>query len=216
MNKLQNVETMEKVNGEVMEYTQRDKELYEDLCQMITAEQRQINFSALTIAKSLYAMHKNGLYQIEGYPNIYDIATSKFHIGRTSCHNALSICQHFGQNNPETGECRGLRPEYEAFSHSQLIEMAHLPKEIREDITPEMSVREIRRIRQAHDPDRASKKNRKKKHGRRPRRRQLLKTEDIRETLDREKENLFSQIDAFTQEHPSAKYRIAITLLYEE
>ena len=35
MNKLQNVETMEKVNGEVMEYTQRDKELYEDLCQML-------------------------------------------------------------------------------------------------------------------------------------------------------------------------------------
>ena len=216
MNKLQNVETIEKVNGEVMEYTRKDKELYEDLCQMITTEQRQIKFSALTIAKSLYTMHKNGLYRIEGYQNIYDIAKSKLHISRASCHNALSICQHFGQNNPETGECRGLRPEYEAFSHSQLIEMAHLPKEIRENITPEMSVRKIRRIRQEHDPDRVSKGNRKKKHGRRPRQRELLKTEDMRETLDREKENLFSQIDASTQEHPSAKYRIAITLLYEE
>ena len=210
------IEAAEKVTGEVVAYTPEEEKSYHDLCNAIKAEAIQKNNCELNICRFLYTIHKKQLYRIKGYQNIYETAYKEFGIGRTSCHNALSVYEHYGEINPDTGECLGLRPEYADFSFSQLIEMSHFPKELLETVTPEMSVRRLHKMRKAYISGKKPNRIRKEKQAHKARRKQLLNTEDIRGTLDKEKENLFRKIDDFAQEHPDTKYRIAITLLYEE
>ena len=119
----------------------------------------------------------------------------------------------------ENGEgFKGLKTEYEKFSSSQLISMLKLNEQLREEITPDMSVREINRKRRYWEEEHpvttdekgtsvASKKPKKEKV-------ELMKTGDIQEIL--EGTALLNKIAEQEERYPEKEYDVVVSLIYKE
>lgn len=187
---------------------------YKNICDNIHKEITGVESSYLKIALELYKIRQKRLYQIDNYANVYDMAYDKFMLSRGTCCNYINICEKFGIIDEATGECTGLLPEYEDFSSSKLVAMLQLPKELCKEITPNMSVREIRRKRQIYEerlqPELTTKKPGKKKTI------ELLKTNNIAEVIDKDSSTLLEKYDSFIKDHPDGKYTISITLVPQE
>ncbi len=192
---------------------------YQELCNKIQAEIGSVESAYLTIAMELYTIREKQLYQIDNYPNVYDMAYDKFSLSRATCNNYINICKNFGKIDEVKKECSGLLPEYEKFSSSKLVAMLNIPDELRKEITPDMSVREIKRKRQIYEerkllsdnPSDNSEDLPKKSGGKKVI--ELLKTDNIAELIEKDNNILLEKYDSIMREYPDAKYTISITLL---
>lgn len=209
---------IEKVIGEVVSSCFNSDELqgYQCGCDKIMHEINSVESSYLTIAMELYTIYKKKLYQIDNYPNIYDMAYDKFSLGRATCNNYINICEKYGVIDEAAQTCKGLLPEYEKFSSSKLVAMLGMPEKLQKEIRPEMSVREIRRKRQIYEEKLPDSPSDSRKKARKKKKIELLKTVDIKEVTGANKELLLGKVQTFMQEHPEVKYDIAVTLVYEE
>lgn len=123
------------------------KELYEKLYSVIEENQKKGTKAFISIAVSLFGIYEHQLYKEKNYVNIYDFAFEQFGLSKTNVFNYLNIVKNFGMKDENGEGFKGLKTEYEKFSSSQLISMLKLNEQLREEITPDMSVREINRKR---------------------------------------------------------------------
>lgn len=123
------------------------KELYEKLYSVIEENQKKGTKAFISIAVSLFGIYEHELYKEKNYANIYDFAFEQFGLSKTNVFNYLNIVKNFGMKDENGEGFKGLKAEYEKFSSSQLISMLKLNEQLREEITPDMSVREINRKR---------------------------------------------------------------------
>lgn len=75
--------------------------------------------------------------------NIYEYAEVKFGYGRTTTKNFLALYKEF------CSPSGGLLPEYKDFNYSQLVEMIPLAPDQREQITPEATIKDIRKVKKS-------------------------------------------------------------------
>ena len=194
------------------------KELYEKLYSVIEENQKKGTKAFISIAVSLFGIYEHELYKEKNYANIYDFAFEQFGLSKTNVFNYLNIVKNFGMKDENGEGFKGLKTEYEKFSSSQLISMLKLNEQLREEITPDMSVREINRKRRyweeehpiATDEKRisvASKKPKKEKV-------ELMKTGDIQEIL--EGTALLSKIAEQEERYPEKEYDVVVSLIYKE
>ncbi len=194
------------------------KELYEKLYSVIEENQKKGTKAFISIAVSLFGIYEHELYKEKNYANIYDFAFEQFGLSKTNVFNYLNIVKNFGMKDENGEGFKGLKAEYEKFSSSQLISMLKLNEQLREEITPDMSVREINRKRRyleeehpiATDEKRisvASKKPKKEKV-------ELLKTGNIQEIL--EGTALLSKIAEQEERYPEKEYDVVVSLIYKE
>ena len=194
------------------------KELYEKLYSVIEENQKKGTKAFISIAVSLFGIYEHELYKEKNYANIYDFAFEQFGLSKTNVFNYLNIVKNFGMKDENGEGFKGLKAEYEKFSSSQLISMLKLNEQLREEITPDMSVREINRKRRyweeehpiATDEKRisvASKKPKKEKV-------ELLKTGNIQEM--REGTALLSKIAEQEERYPEKEYDVVVSLIYKE
>lgn len=194
------------------------KELYEKLYSVIEENQKKGTKAFISIAVSLFGIYQHQLYKEKNYVNIYDFAFEQFGLSKTNVFNYLNIVKNFGMKDENGEGFKGLKAEYEKFSSSQLISMLKLNEQLREEITPDMSVREINRKRRyweeehpiATDEKRisvASKKPKKEKV-------ELLKTGNIQEIL--EGTALLSKIAEQEERYPEKEYDVVVSLIYKE
>lgn len=194
------------------------KELYEKLYSVIEENQKKGTKAFISIAVSLFGIYEHELYKEKNYANIYDFAFEQFGLSKTNVFNYLNIVKNFGMKDENGEGFKGLKAEYEKFSSSQLISMLKLNEQLREEITPDMSVREINRKRRyweeehpiATDEKRisvASKKPKKEKV-------ELMKTGDIQEIL--EGTALLNKIAEQEERYPEKEYDVVVSLIYKE
>lgn len=194
------------------------KELYEKLYSVIEENQKKGTKAFISIAVSLFGIYEHELYKEKNYANIYDFAFEQFGLSKTNVFNYLNIVKNFGMKDENGEGFKGLKAEYEKFSSSQLISMLKLNEQLREEITPDMSVREINRKRRyweeehpiAADEKRISvarKKHKKEKV-------ELMKTGDIQEIL--EGTALLSKIAEQEERYPEKEYDVVVSLIYKE
>ena len=194
------------------------KELYEKLYSVIEENQKKGTKAFISIAVSLFGIYEHELYKEKNYANIYDFAFEQFGLSKTNVFNYLNIVKNFGMKDENGEGFKGLKAEYEKFSSSQLISMLKLNEQLREEITPDMSVREINRKRRyweeehpiATDEKRisvASKKPKKEKV-------ELLKTGNIQEIL--EGTALLNKIAEQEERYPEKEYDVVVSLIYKE
>lgn len=196
------------------------KELYEKLCSVIEENQKKGTKAFISIAVSLFGIYQHELYKEKNYANIYDFAFEQFGLSKTNVCNYLNIVKNFGMKdeNDKDKDFKGLKAKYEKFSSSQLISMLKLNEQLREEITPDMSVREINRKRRYWEEEHhvtadekvtsvVNKKPKKEKV-------ELLKTGNIQELL--EGTALLSKIEEQEERYPEKEYEVVVSLIYKE
>lgn len=103
------------------------------------------------IAIGFYLKHirDHEMYQEDGYGSLWELAQSEFEISKSTASRYMSMNDRFSQagNSPIVDE------KYKEFGKSQLQEMLYLNEEQLEAVSPDLSVTEIRSIRNSEDQE---------------------------------------------------------------
>lgn len=104
--------------------------------------------SVIAVGYYLKKIRDNHLYESAGYENIWEYASDRFGFSMSTASRYMARNDRFSRdgNSPE------LDARYEGFSKSQLQEMLSLDDEQMEQVTPDMTVKEIRQIRKPDIP----------------------------------------------------------------
>ena len=94
------------------------------------------------------------MYLKDGYKNIYEFAEDNYGIKASTATRWMQINDKFSQN----GNSPHLKEEYRDFSKSKLQEMLYLTNEQLENVTPDMTVKEIRDTRNREKEEEKHKK----------------------------------------------------------
>lgn len=108
-----------------------------------------IDNNRIKIAKILYHIYKNSLFDVMGYSNIYEYGSDLFGLSRGSINNYINIIARF--SNASNIECLNtyvqidILENYNSYSFTQLNMLKSLSDEEIQalEFTPEMSTREI-------------------------------------------------------------------------
>lgn len=115
---------------------------YEDSIDIIREELQKTRKSFIKIGWYLKHIHDNKFYEQGAYANIYDFAMEKFRFSQPTTTRYIKLCEEFSvnHNSPE------LDQKYEDYNISQLFEMLSMKQDQIEQVTPEMTVTEIREL----------------------------------------------------------------------
>lgn len=133
--------------------TEIDKKNYNQCIEKIGTLLTGVAKSYLMIGVQLKRIRDKKLFNVEGYKNVYELASEKFGMGKTTCGNAINVVERF------CTEKGVLKEEYKAFSFTQLVEMLPLEDDQLKDVGEMMSAKEIRELKK----DKNDKKEKKEK-----------------------------------------------------
>lgn len=117
---------------------------YYDSVEIIKDELFKTQRSFVKIGWYLKHIREEELYKEGGYQNIWECASDLFSLTQSTASRFMKICEKFSENNdsPE------LDRRYEGFDKSQMIEMLPLNQEQIKQISPDMTVKQIRQIKE--------------------------------------------------------------------
>lgn len=113
---------------------------YEEAKEIIRDELGNIRNSFIQVGYFLRRIRETEGYKKDGYGTIWEFAEEQYGITRTTTSRWMEINRRFS----EDGYSPYLAEEYKEYSKSQLQEMLYLPEERLEEVSPEMTIKEIR------------------------------------------------------------------------
>lgn len=113
---------------------------YREVVGILYEKLEEIKEHFIVIGWCLNHIKKNGWYLKEGCRDIYQFAECKFHLSQPTASRFMALCREFSAGN----DSAELDMKYKDFSYSQLSEMLPMDPEQRQEVTPGMTVREIR------------------------------------------------------------------------
>lgn len=116
---------------------------YDTTKRIIRADLANMQRSFIDIGCQLMQVRDRELYKDGGYESVWDFAEKEFGIQRSTASRWMKMCQKFSVD----GSSPVLKDEYKDFGKSQLQEMLYLEDEQLEEVTPGMTVKEIRELR---------------------------------------------------------------------
>lgn len=113
---------------------------YKDAVEILHEEFHRTRKAFVKIGFYLKHIRDNELFLEDGYKNIDEFAANIFNLSQSSTCRYIKICEKFsvGGNSPELDE------QFVEYNVSQLIEMVSIEPEKIEQLSPEMSVKEIK------------------------------------------------------------------------
>ncbi len=117
---------------------------YESLKKYIQNNLRNMTTSFISIGYYLKQVRDRELYQEDGLTDIWQFADTQYGISRSTASRWMAINDRFSR----AGNSPVLADQYKDFGKSQLQEMLYLTEEQAEEVTPDMTVKEIREVRQ--------------------------------------------------------------------
>lgn len=96
--------------------------------------------SYVRIGYLLIEARDTGILEGSGYTSMGDFAKEEYGLSPDQTSRFISVCEKFGDGEGH------LKPEYEEFGQTKLIEMLSLPESVTESISPELTREEIRDI----------------------------------------------------------------------
>lgn len=115
---------------------------YKDSLEIIKDESVKIQKSFVKIGWYLKHIKDDELYKEDGYANINECAADQLGYSQSTVSRLINICEKFSKNHnsPE------LDDKYAGFDKSQMIEMLPMEPEQLERVKPDMTVKQIRDI----------------------------------------------------------------------
>lgn len=212
-NTLPVINAIEAVREEVINHTPEEIDHFEELCRQIHKEQLSMQKSYLRIAIPIYNVNVKKWFDILDDSDIYNFAKRVFGISRGRCSEFIKVVKNFGSIDKKTKCCTGIKPEFQSYSVSQLIEMTKMTEEQQKLVSETTSVSEMKKLRlngelPENTPESVSSQKLKKKNY------QLFKGENL-ESYESLEKSLLSRLSEFTDQHKAVR-NINITLSYEE
>ncbi|MDE6388322.1 MAG: hypothetical protein K2L82_11025 [Lachnospiraceae bacterium] len=115
---------------------------YKDSLEIIQDESLKIQKSFVKIGWHLKHIRDNELYKEDGYTSINECAANQLGYSQSTTSRLIKICERFSKN----GNSPELDEKYEGFDKSQMIEMLPMEPEEIERVTSDMTVTEIRAV----------------------------------------------------------------------
>lgn len=101
----------------------------------------------------LWEVKQYHYYKLSGYQDVYDYAEKELNFKKSSTKNFIAVAEtfgnkYYGQFNESYANLptMSLKPEYKDFKYSQLVEMLAMSDTKRKQITPDMTIKQIREI----------------------------------------------------------------------
>lgn len=115
---------------------------YQECKEFINTRLQSMTRDFIAIGYYLKYVRDHELYLEDGYKDVFEFSQNEFGMKRSTVNHCIRINSEFsvGGNSPIPDN------QYEKFSKSQLQEMLYIPEEKRENVTPEMTVKEIRKL----------------------------------------------------------------------
>ena len=101
----------------------------------------------VVIGYRLKQIRDSKVYQRE-YGSLADFAQKEYNLSSTVVYRLIKINDEFSEN----GNSMQIAGKYRGYGYSKLQEMLYLTEKQREEVTEEMTVKEIRQMRQAENP----------------------------------------------------------------
>lgn len=117
---------------------------YEQAKNFIATSIKDIARSFVKIGYYLKYIREKELYKEDGYQDIWEFAFDTYGISRSTASRYIAINDRFSEH----GNSPVLAAAYQDYSKSKLQEMLYLTDEQIENVTPEMTVKEIRKVRE--------------------------------------------------------------------
>lgn len=105
----------------------------------------------------LWEVEAYGYYREHDYKDVYAYAAAELNLKKTTVKNLIAINYEFGCRDDRPAgiahqRTMSLQPAYRDFNYSQLTEMLSMSDKQRSQVTPDMSVRQIREIKKEPAP----------------------------------------------------------------
>ncbi|MBD5402233.1 hypothetical protein HDR58_05480 [bacterium] len=113
----------------------------------IREEMGNIQNSFVVIGFQLHWIKANNMYRVLDYKNICEYAEKEYNIKKSTCNNLISIIENFAERDENGEVIESIVECYRNYSSTQLLAMIGMPEELQEQVTPDMSVRAIQRLR---------------------------------------------------------------------
>lgn len=115
---------------------------YQECKEFINARLQSMTRDYIAIGYYLKYVRDHKLYMEDGYKDVFEFSQNEFGMKRSTVNHCIRINSEFSidGNSPIPDN------QYEKFSKSQLQELLYIPEEMREEVTPEMTVKEIRKL----------------------------------------------------------------------
>lgn len=117
---------------------------YDQAKNFIATSIKDIARSFVKIGYYLKYIKEKELYKEDGYQDIWEFAFDTYGISRSTASRYIAINDRFSEH----GNSPVLAAAYQDYSKSKLQEMLYLTDEQIENVTPEMTVKEIREVRE--------------------------------------------------------------------
>ena len=116
---------------------------YDELKRFIKSNIQSMTREFVSVGYYLKYIRDNEMYLEDGYESIWEFAEDQYGIQRTTCSRWMAINDRFSVD----GNSPTLAEEYREYSKSQLQEMLYLDDKQMEEVKPDMTVKDIRKIR---------------------------------------------------------------------
>lgn len=125
----------------------RMKQEFTARSQIIREQMRNIQNAFITIGFQLHWIRENNMFRVLNYKNVYDYAEKEYGLKKTTCCNFISIIENYAERDENGEVIESIADCYRNYSASQLVAMLGMNEDMRQQVTPDMSVRAINRLR---------------------------------------------------------------------
>lgn len=125
----------------------RMKQEFSERAQIIREQMRNIQNAFITIGFQLHWIRENNMFRVLNYKNVYDYAEKEYGLKKTTCCNFISIIENYAERDENGEVIESIADCYRNYSASQLVAMLGMNEDMRQQVSPDMSVRAINRLR---------------------------------------------------------------------
>lgn len=133
------------------------KQEFQKRAQVIKEQMRNIQNAFITIGFQLHWIRNNNMYRVLNYKNVYEYAEKEYGIKKTTCCNFISIIENYADRDENGEVIESISGCYRNYSAGQLVAMLGMPDEMKQQVSPDMSVRAIKRLKQGEPESPAEK-----------------------------------------------------------
>lgn len=120
---------------------------FTERAQIIREQMRDIQNAFITIGFQLHWIRENNMFRVLNYKNVYDYAEKEYGLKKTTCCNFISIIENYAERDENGEVIESIADCYRNYSASQLVAMLGMNEDMRQQVSPDMSVRAINRLR---------------------------------------------------------------------
>lgn len=99
----------------------------------------------------LWEVKHYGFYKSKGYSSVVEYAEKELNFKKASTYNFINVCERFSRRHDNGNPTMNIDTQYKSFNFTQLCEILPLKDSQINNISPDMTVKEIRAVKKSNE-----------------------------------------------------------------